>query len=349
MKTRLKFSALSLIAIFAIHSQATAQDFNDEKLTMESSSSELLEHIEDVNKNYQTYNTTSNSTCPSSILDSRDNESYAVVQIGNKCWFAEDLNYNTPGSRPNSQLAPGSGRLYHWSEVMNNYTSSGARGACPYGWHVPTDAEWNDLEIAVGLNASDATQTGNRGSHAPSLKSVNHWPSGAGTNSSGFNVEPNGYYGVISSSGAIGYGSHGDGAYYWTSTTGSNSSWAWGRSLYLSNSTVRRSLNLKTHNKYSCRCVSNNTVVAVSKVAPSNVSEIEVYPNPTTGRITIDLKEETGEVFVQVFSVSGQLVYEAENVQGDSHQLELNQPEGIYFVEVTTTEGKERFKVVKLQ
>lgn len=45
------------------------------------------------------------------------------------------------------------GFLYNWTAIMNNSTTSGAQGACPNGWHVPTVADYNALITAIGGTA----------------------------------------------------------------------------------------------------------------------------------------------------------------------------------------------------
>ena len=38
------------------------------------------------------------------------------------------------------------GGLYNWDEAMQYSTTEGAQGICPTGWHIPTDAEQNNLD-----------------------------------------------------------------------------------------------------------------------------------------------------------------------------------------------------------
>ena len=49
------------------------------------------------------------------------------------------------------------GRLYTWPAAMNSASSSdeipsGIQGACPGGWHLPGDAEWQEMEIYLGFD-----------------------------------------------------------------------------------------------------------------------------------------------------------------------------------------------------
>ncbi len=97
------------------------------------------------------------------------NNSYTVVQIGNQCWLKENMRCTTsPSTGANmvenpvsgtssterrayyydnnpANAANGYGLLYNWPAAMDGSTTAGARGICPEGWHLPTDAEWTTL------------------------------------------------------------------------------------------------------------------------------------------------------------------------------------------------------------
>jgi uncharacterized protein (TIGR02145 family) len=122
-----------------------------------------------------------------SITDERDGEIYQTVRIGNQIWFAENLRYKTA----NSLFNPDNpsiiyGRLYDRIE---------AQTICPKGWHLPTDAEWNELEMFLGMSIINTNKTFWRGEHGTTMKSKTDWAdNGNGTNNSGFNSYPSGYY-----------------------------------------------------------------------------------------------------------------------------------------------------------
>jgi len=94
----------------------------------------------------------------SNILYDNEGNIYKTVVIGNQEWMAENLNTsvhtygysNCYGDLPENCTKYG--RLYTIEAVMNGqppslYNPSGIRGICPAGWHIPSDAEWRQLEV----------------------------------------------------------------------------------------------------------------------------------------------------------------------------------------------------------
>ena len=93
---------------------------------------------------------------------------YNLVQIGDDCWFAEDLRttVNSAGDTlvldtdyryplDDSTLGPSYGMYYTWYAGMES---------CPTGWHLASDNEWSAAEVAHGMSESDAyTVTNYRG------------------------------------------------------------------------------------------------------------------------------------------------------------------------------------------
>jgi len=150
-----------------------------------------------------------------SLVDSRDGKRYKIVKIGNQTWMAENLNYNASGSKcydnqeSNCQKY---GRLYNWST---------AKTACPRGWHLPSDADWNVLMKFVNPSCSDNNDCAGAGTK---LKAASGWNSnGNGTDAYGFSALPGGY----GSSG--GYFSHVGSYGYWWSSSEYGSNYAYSR------------------------------------------------------------------------------------------------------------------------
>ena len=208
---------------------------------------------------------------------------YETVQIGGQCWFAENLrseNYANGDAIPsnlsdsewantssgalsvygegNSNCEPFSpdgdacdeswslneyGRLYTWPAVDDD------RDLCPSGWHVPTDENWMTMEMALGMNSAEASNTGWRGTdQGTQMKTDYGWSGGGnGTNSSGFSGLPGGVR-----KGAGNFNFAGNYGYWWSSSP--FDSGAWTRELGIAQEFVKRTVDVKNEG-HSVRCV----------------------------------------------------------------------------------------------
>ena len=208
---------------------------------------------------------------PSTVTDV-DSNVYNVVTIGNQCWMQENL--KTTKYR-NGDTIPGNLSDAAWSsttggaqadydndptnkatygKLYNFYAVADPRGLCPTGWHVPSDAEWQTLETALGMPAAELNNTGGRGSAqnvGGKMKSVSPlWlsPNAGATNSSGFAGLPGGlrnYYGTYYGIGNLGV--------WWSSTQYSTAN-AWVRFLNCNYGNVDRNFNFERVG-FSVRCV----------------------------------------------------------------------------------------------
>ena len=81
------------------------------------------------------------------FTDSRDGNTYKWIEIGNQIWMAENLNFHANSGcwvyDNNPENADTYGRLYNWET---------ARNVCPDGWHLPSDNEWKELEVYLGIS-----------------------------------------------------------------------------------------------------------------------------------------------------------------------------------------------------
>nr|NQU89434.1 hypothetical protein [Bacteroidota bacterium] len=194
--------------------------------------------------------------CGDSLFDSRDGHYYTTVQIGDQCWMAENLNYETGTNwcyYNNNAYCNAFGRLYDWPTIMNgeagsNTVPSNVRGICPENWHLPSDGEWCiltqyiDSTVDCGFTGYNGTDCGTK------MKSTWGWSTGGnGTNEYGFNALPAGCRGIYHFDDLYLF------AYFWT-TTEDYPGYAWLIKLNYGLPTVARYFSQKNRG-YSVRCV----------------------------------------------------------------------------------------------
>ena len=144
-----------------------------------------------------------------------DGHGYGVVQISGQCWFSENLRsthysngdelFNLQESDVWSDNESGGYSILHdqdlnfenFGYLYNGQAVMDQRGICPSGWHVPTDADWGELEIHLGMPESELFDTGNRGGDANvggHLRGFGYWLNDINTTDSvGFSALPSGY------------------------------------------------------------------------------------------------------------------------------------------------------------
>jgi uncharacterized protein (TIGR02145 family) len=196
-------------------------------------------------------------SCPcgsaTNLTDTRDSKTYEIVEIGDQCWMSENLNY-TPTSGNSwcyddiTSNCTTYGKLYDWNGAMDGSSSSpnDVQGACPTGWHLPSDEEWKELEMELGMSQTEADIIGSRGTNEGDQLKASSF---GGNNSSGFTALPRG---SRNTNGSF----NGEGSYgYWWSATESGTA-AWSRLLFSSQSDVSRNTYVKGFG-FSVRCVRN--------------------------------------------------------------------------------------------
>ncbi len=86
-----------------------------------------------------------------SIIDPRDNNRYYYAEIGSLLWFTENLKFAGAGVPYGEADAMTTilGNLYSWNDATGGVSAAGLgkgpQGACPQGWSVPTQEDWEDL------------------------------------------------------------------------------------------------------------------------------------------------------------------------------------------------------------
>jgi uncharacterized protein (TIGR02145 family) len=169
------------------------------------------------------------------FIDIRDDQNYEWVRMGEQVWMAENLNYQTiEGSvcyekkQINCDIY---GRLYNFEAAQN---------ACPDGWHLPSDYEWEVLKNYLNLNCQGNVLG----------KGIMYW---ADLNlelaiDCGFNALPGGVFN-------LGFaGLHNYASFHSCDTGfGGSSKFIWATKSM----TLQRAINSKS-NKVSIRCIKDN-------------------------------------------------------------------------------------------
>ncbi len=215
--------------------------------------------------NVVTFTTSTDSNLTDSFTDPRDGHVYKWVKIGTQIWMAENLAY-LPAVYPSSSGSYDEPRYcvynYQGADVAAaknnaNYTTYGvlynwpaAKVVCPPGWHLPSDDEWKQLEMALGMTQAQADAIDWRGTdQGTQMKATSGWANnGNGTNISGFSGLPGGY--SYDSFDGIGYEGH-----WWGSTKTSYAYDWWTRDLTYGSSNVGRYDNYIEKCGFSVRCV----------------------------------------------------------------------------------------------
>ena len=211
-----------------------------------------------------------------------DGNTYRTVKIGNQWWMAENLkvtHYRNGDPIPNvtddakwSILSTGAYCYYNnnadnavtYGLIYNWYAGTDGRHIEPAGWHVPSDDEWKELEIFLGMSQSEADSIfvfwsdwrGVDANVGGKLKETGttHWKKTdpETTNESGFSALPGGFRWRTGPYNWIGYT-----AFFWTSTEENNPAGAFNRYLSSGTSGICRGHWDIKGNGCSIRCVRN--------------------------------------------------------------------------------------------
>lgn len=219
-----------------------------------------------------------------SVISDIDGNEYTTVQIGERIWMTENLRtvrYSDGNPIPYVEtmeewMALGTdaraycyyengdmafetyGALYTWGAAMNGAESSSevpsdVQGVCPSGWHLPSDAEWKELEMHLGMSELTAKDDGWRGWDEGGMMKqtgTSLWaePNEMATNESGFAALPGGFRDADGT-----YGYVGSFTSFW-STTGYDADGAWLRGLHAGRGEILRDV-YPRKNGFSVRCI----------------------------------------------------------------------------------------------
>ena len=140
----------------------------------------------------KTFITKEDITGQTGTITDYDGNTYNTIGIGGQMWMAENLkviHYANSTAIPletdnTAWVALGDnntdkaycyynndangekdtyGALYTYAAATNGDNDGATQGACPTGWHLPSDAQWKELEMYLGMSQTDANATGWRG------------------------------------------------------------------------------------------------------------------------------------------------------------------------------------------
>lgn len=240
-------------------SESSSSDESSSSSEEESSSSALSS-----SSDASIYNASANS-----LTDLRDGQVYRTTTIDipskiySEVWMAENLSFETEKSwcGGGSETTEGDcsvyGRLYTWAAAVakpedecgyGHECSLGTgdiRGACPKGWHVPSQSEWNELFTAVGGPSTAGAK----------LKSSTGWnSSGNGTDNYLFSALPAGYRYNDGGFYDGGYYDGGNGANFWSSAAEDYGDYAYYMGLYYDIDNAGLGVDTKNYG-FSVRCL----------------------------------------------------------------------------------------------
>ena len=193
-----------------------------------------------------------------------DGNIYNTVKIGLQCWTQSNLKVSKYSNGDiiltglnNSawqNTSSGAYAIYNndllneglYGKLYNHNAVTDSRGLCPTGWHVPSDAEWTELEnylVSYGVTGGGLKSTATQPTHGGWA-----FPNSGATNSSGFTALPGG---IRANDGDFhyinGYG------FWWSSSVLSGSN-AWHRLLSNDDSYLYRNNFPRSHG-FSVRCL----------------------------------------------------------------------------------------------
>ena len=247
--------------------------------------------------------------CGTDTVTDYDGNVYSTVKIGNQCWLAQNLRSthysdgtaitDASTSLTSSETTPyyynytasgialeQRGLLYNWPAAMHGANSpEGAQGICPTGWHVPTEAEWEQLTLYL-ISQNEYVCGSNPWQIAKALADNIWWQNDftgcavgntpEHNNASGFSAVPAGYY--YSGSGLSDAGYY---TYIWLSTESNYGPYSF--FLYYDSPFVQ-SYSDEKNSGNSVRCIKDNSLIntLMNSIPSVNDGTLTIQQNGST-------------------------------------------------------------------
>ena len=267
---------------------------------------------------------------------------YHGIQIGTQTWLVENLrtshfNNNNLIQKTDMDLTNSPNANFGWdmyddpsySHVYGKYYTWNAandqRGICPFGYKIPTSADWQTLISYVSSHSSTSTTKALASPglwwddpNAPEDTPANMWQT---NNESGLMIFPAGVR-FVEGGFDGGWGS----AYLWTSDNGGGSPIAY----HIENNTTNVLNNwFRYQDGFSVRCVKDPTVAVENLKA----DKMDLYPNPASTDFRINGLQ--GTAVVTITNLSGQVLVTKTITSGQNVQVS-DLADGMYLVTIRT-------------
>ncbi len=172
--------------------------------------------------------------------DPRDGTEYGWVRYGDTEWMTSNLkfkvdssyiyqDYNARDDEESEENLEKYGRLYSYRSALK---------ACPDGWRIPTDEDWQKLEQYLGMSSSESNGLDWRGNIARNMLTLKGDTCDLG-------LRLGGYYTEHTIMGTSGFRFMGVYAFYWTSTRDNSKDglyYYYRKLTYAQNSVYRQSM-----------------------------------------------------------------------------------------------------------
>ena len=216
-----------------------------------------------------------------------DGNIYKIVKIGEQTWMAENLKVTRYPDGTPIPHAPDSAVWFHFNRETHGYcwpanvetqgyafgglyswpaaaaahdgisvVEEGIQGVCPDGWHLPTDGEWKQLEMHLGMSREEADMDEWRGTDQGAKmkqEGIGYWkdPNTGATDEVGFAALPGGFrHGSAQFLGIT------ETARFWTSTQ-NGYGYVWYRGVDFDRTDVYRDFS-GVYRGHSVRCVKDD-------------------------------------------------------------------------------------------
>jgi len=255
-------------------SSDVAPQSSDSETSASSSSSKDVEPAVSSNSSIKENAGSEYDASANTLKDLRDGQTYRTVKIGGQVWMAENLNYEVENSvcyKNSADSCAKYGRLYTWGAAMDSIkTGCGyggscsstlpVQGACPSGWHLPSNAEWGVL----------ITEAGGPIVAGVHLKARTDWyRTGRGTDAFGFTALPAGFWNDD-------YGFIGNVTDFWSSAE-RDSIYVYAMGMNFDSKGASIGLSDKSYSMRSVRCLLNNgSVVSSSSSSETSSSSVKI-------------------------------------------------------------------------